>query len=1022
MKRNKTILILLCLLSLALPVFAQDISTQGTEFWVSFMGNGYRTVNSSYIYTQVLISGKRDCSGTIINPNTNYVREFSVMANQITSIDLPESQGYVQTSEYEVIVNRGLQIITTDTVSVFCTNIADPSFDASYVLPIQALADDYMIQSYDQSISYSSWAPEIAQYLTSAFLIIATEDNTTIDITPTVNSFSGQHVANDEFSITLNAGEVYQFRSTTNGNHRDLSGSRVTARDCKRIAVFNGNTLTSIPDSRSSRDIVYEQAMPLQAWGKNFVVTSSYGRNEDYVKITSSSDGNTIFKNGELLFTLAAGESRIFELTGNEASCFIESAFPSAVFLYNTSYDTYDESGDPSMVWIAPVEQRIDEITFTTFHNAIYADIDHHYVNIIVKTEDINMVYLDDELVSPLLFHRVNGNEDYSHTTIEISHNVHRLSCANGFNAHVYGFGHAKGYAYLVGSKATNLIATLVINDVIVQPNTTFHYCIEEPVTFSAEINYQNYQLEWDFGDGSPVSHDNPVQHTYHEKRIYRPTLVINSDASGCTSANSDTTAFYIDVTQKYIESEYENFCSGEYYSGHGFSNILITNDTILGCVQSNPSNPNCQDSLLVYITAWPKYTISLNDSRCWTGEPEVYSEHGFTFPITEPGISTHTMELLTAHGCDSIVTLTLTVDSQVTHEFSHHECGDVYIWDGRIYDHAGDYDWTYIAAGGCDSIVTLHLTMGHNQYHEFDTIVCGTFVWNEMTYEATGDYPQYFETFDGCDSTVICHLTIGGVVDNPIPEIVTACDSYTWHGNVYTESYPDYTATLQTPLGCDSIVHLNLTIHHAPSPSNIRIPDDPYNYQDGDTIPVITNTEFFSFNYDFYIDDILGYIDEWDSCVWNLSKESWLIEPSPEGAAVQPNCKVYVADRDDNPVELSCTIYNSLCEPYSITRRFYLKSSFFGLEDQETNRTRFLVAPNPNNGQMTLHFEHLTGKINVKIYDMRGILIDQLEEYNNLDYNTLQYKINNHKAGIYFFVATAQEGTIAQKVIINKE
>ena len=1032
MKRNKIIPILLCLLSLSLPVFAQDVSTQGKEFWLSFMGNGYRTFNSSYIYTQVLISGKRDCSGTIINPNTGYEQGFNVMANQITSIDLPESQGYVQTSEYEVVVNRGLQIITTDTVSVFCTNIADPSFDASFVLPIQALADDYIIQSYDQSTIDNSG--DVGPFLTSAFLIIATEDNTTIDITPTVNSYSGQHHANEEYSITLNAGEVYQFRSTINGNMRDLSGSHVTARDCKKIAVFNGNTLTAIPTNRTSRDIVYEQAMPLQSWGKNFVVTSSYSRNEDYVKITSSADDNAIYKNGELLFMLNAGESEIFMLSNEESSCFIETVYPAAVFLYNTSYvSNSNKLGDPSMVWIAPVEQRIDEITFTTFHNSYYADIDNHYVNIIIKTEDINKVYLDNEQLSPLLFHRVNGNTDYSYIQYEITHDVHTLSCVNGFNAHVYGFGEAKGYAYLVGSKATNLIATLVINDVIVQPNTTFQYCIEEPVTFSAEINYQNYQLEWDFGDGSPVSHDNPVQHTYHDKRIYRPTLVINTDASGCTSANSDTTAFFIDVTQKYVDNEYADVCSGEYFSGYGFNNVLITNDTILGCLQDNPNNPNCPDSMLVYITTWPKYeNIHINDSRCWSGEPDYYSEHGFSFPIPAPGTyNPDPLVLQTVHGCDSIVTLTLEVgDFEIHDTETHYLCYDgtpSFTWavNNQTYHADGFYADT-LPSGDCYAIyrLELHFLPIPEETHLYDT-TCSAYDWeiSGQTYhlEQSGNYPHYDDLAPfPCVKTTWLHLTIAGSTENPIPDVITTCDSIVWNGQIYKETN-SYTTVLQTPLGCDSIVHLNLTIRHTPAPSNIRIPDDPYNYHDGDTIPVITNTEFFSFNYDFYVEDLNAHMDEWDSCVWHITKESWQIAPTPVDNPIQPNCRVYVADHDDNPVKLTCTIYNSHCEPYSITRNFYLKSSFFDIDEHETDRARFDIAPNPNNGQMQLHFKHLTGKVNIKVFDMHGARIDEFEtEIPTEDYH-YSYLMKQLGAGIYYFVVTGKEKQLTQKAVIIK-
>lgn len=1014
MKHIRTLLLLLLACLVAMPTaFSQDVSTQGTEFWVSFMGNGYKTNDGNWVLTQVLVSGKRDCTGIIENPNTGWSQEFSVNANNITTISDLEAHSYIETSENEQVLDRGLRIITTDTVSVFCTNIANVSFDASYVLPIQALADDYMIQSYDQS-SYIGWSFEFEQYLTSAFLIVATEDETTVDITPTANSFTGLHPEGEEFSITLNAGEVFQFRSTYTDNNRDLSGTRVTARDCKKIAVFNGNTLTAIPNSRTSRDHVFEQAMPLQSWGKNFVVTGSFGRNDDYVKITSSADNNVIRKNGELLTMLNAGQSYIFALTSSSPSCFLESTYPSAVFLYNTSYDSYDESGDPSMVWIAPVEQRIDEITFTTF-NANNVSLDNHYVNIVVRTEDIGGVYLDNELLSPLIFSRVEGTPDYSYTRKVIEHGVHHLQCANGFNAHVYGFGHAKGYAFLVGSKATNLVASISVNDHPMLANDVFQYCVEEPVVFFADINFQNYQLLWDFGDGQ-TSTENPVTHIYHERRLFHPTLVINADAGGCITSTSDTLGLYVDARQQYVVENDES-CIGAYYTGNGFDSILIARDTILSRLLPNPDWPECNDSLLLYIHAWPTFQTPISDSRCWTGEPAVYNDYGFSFVYEEPGTYIRQRDLESVNGCDSIITLTLTVADQITHEFSEHCCEATYIWDGRSYDHAGDFVWPYTAPGGCDSIVTLHLTMGSNKFHEFDTISCGPFEWNGEIYTQSGIYTMHFETPDGCDSTVMCHLINSGTIDGAV-ETHTDCNQYEWNGITYTVS-GFYDQTFTTPLGCDSIAHLNLKLQYTPTPI-IAYAEDSF-YHDGDTLAVITNTEFFSFQYDFFVEDSLGHFDEWDSCMWHISKPTWLIEPyTKEDEPYRSYCRVFVAEHDDLPVELSCTVYNHHCEPHTILRQFYLKSSFFGTDEQVSVWPAFSVAPNPNNGQMELRFERLTGKIEVKVYDMRGALIDQFGIHNTLETNTLPYQLPHPAAGIYFFVATAREGTVAKKVVIE--
>ena len=195
MKRSKAILLSLLFLVMLIPAsHAQDLSTQGKEFWLSFISNGFKyhpnIPPSGWVRVQLMVSAKRSCEGTILNPNTGWRHNFTVEANNIFSIDLEEEQVYIENYEYEQVVNKGLMITTTDTVSVYCANIATYSFDASYVLPTQGLGADYIIQTHEQSTG--SYDP------TSAFVIVATEDNTTVDITPKVKTLGNKPAGQQE--------------------------------------------------------------------------------------------------------------------------------------------------------------------------------------------------------------------------------------------------------------------------------------------------------------------------------------------------------------------------------------------------------------------------------------------------------------------------------------------------------------------------------------------------------------------------------------------------------------------------------------------------------------------------------------------------------------------------------------------------------------------------------------------------------------------------------------------------------
>ena len=88
---------------------------------------------------------------------------------------------------------------------------------------------------------------------------------------------------------------------------------------------------------------------------------------------------------------------------------------------------------------------------------------------------------------------------------------------------------------------------------------------------------------------------------------------------------------------------------------------------------------------------------------------------------------------------------------------------------------------------------------------------------------------------------------------------------------------------------------------------------------------------------------------------------------------------------------------------------------------DEQDAKADFYVVPNPNKGQMILNFEHLTGKVNIKVYNMLGALIDSFETYNSIDTSTFRYQMKSREDGIYFIVVTSKEGTIAKKVIIQR-
>lgn len=106
-------------------------------------------------------------------------------------------------------------------------------------------------------------------------------------------------------------------------------------------------------------------------------------------------------------------------------------------------------------------------------------------------------------------------------------------------------------------------------------------------------------------------------------------------------------------------------------------------------------------------------------------------------------------------------------------------------------------------------SILAVPYTCAPTYGEQFET-ACDSLLWHEEWRKASGDYEYVTKNADGCDSIITLHLTIHHATKGDTA--VTACKSFVWHGTTYTES-AEPTITLTNSHGCDSIVTLHLTI-----------------------------------------------------------------------------------------------------------------------------------------------------------------------------------------------------------------
>ncbi len=116
----------------------------------------------------------------------------------------------------------------------------------------------------------------------------------------------------------------------------------------------------------------------------------------------------------------------------------------------------------------------------------------------------------------------------------------------------------------------------------------------------------------------------------------------------------------------------------------------------------------------------------------------------------------------------------------------------DKYVWNDVTYTSSGTITETFKAVNGCDSVVTLHLTINYSTTGEETVVADGSYEWIDgITYTESGDYNYTLTNSAGCDSVVTMHLTINPVEPNfrMYAQIDPAAE---WASTVYFYAYDD--------------------------------------------------------------------------------------------------------------------------------------------------------------------------------------------------------------------------------------
>ncbi len=461
-------------------------TTKNKEFILTFLPNYHNNWRSFeprlqlgdsiyiFIYAEVPTKGTisyRDISNRIFldsfyipDPNVIYVFKKPAFNYALRGYNL---SGTISNNNYtEKIVDLSFVVKADYPVQVYGHSQAKLTSESFNVLPIESLGKNYLVLAYNANVSNFY---DAAQQTPSQFAIVATEDNTSVEIIPSVPTY---YNGNKTQQITMNSGQVYMVQSLNEGDDPDLS--RTSIKSDKPIAVFSGQQRTQVPynvkGNNVSRDYIVEQMPPVESWSNEAIVVpfptpskmEASDRIYDKYRIIAAFDNTELYVDNILLANLNKGE--IFE-DDLRFPIHIKANSPIMAAAYKRSsgisISSPEYRGDP-LLQIIPTPNQFGEsyrfIAIQAYEYDEYSGLnpkynkvyDEHFITVITEPENVSSLSLDGNPVNPLIFKPIEGS-NYRYAHIKINEGTHQMSGNLAFGLFVCGYGNANSYGYFSG-------------------------------------------------------------------------------------------------------------------------------------------------------------------------------------------------------------------------------------------------------------------------------------------------------------------------------------------------------------------------------------------------------------------------------------------------------------------------------------------------------------------------------------------------------------------------------------------
>ena len=312
-------------------------------------------------------------------------------------------------------------------------------------------------------------------FFNSQFLIIGCRDNSSITIIPTgnitlpidardINSSTIRLTAGQNHSLVLHSMQTLLIFAP----FIDLTASKIISN--QPLTILSGHAGTQVPFGTNFADSIITQVPPTIVWGKRFLLSPHSGKGGQSYRIIANMDNTVIIRScgtDDVVNTTLYADQWSEFFTNDSRYCSVVSNNPIYVAQLGVGNEyNFGTFGDPSINTVAPMEQYINSIQYTTLI------ADSHYYSVVMPNDK----YYDGTLIFDgslqnisewnAIYYSDGSIAGYGYSALTNgSHTITHPNKQGKLFVSVYGWSSFRGYSYAGGMSLNPLVSPCEVDN-----------------------------------------------------------------------------------------------------------------------------------------------------------------------------------------------------------------------------------------------------------------------------------------------------------------------------------------------------------------------------------------------------------------------------------------------------------------------------------------------------------------------------------------------------------------------------